>query len=371
MRSLILSLTAVCCLASVAWAQDFEAAGKHFAAAQDAFGARRYKTAAAEFEAAYGITKDPVLLYNIAESWEKAGDGRQAVGNYRQYLRLQPNAQDKAEVLKRVRAIEAKHYRLVDQSSPEDKPPPSADTAAPPATTTTAPATGTAAPATGTTAPATGTTAPAKGNTPPTGAAAPPTGNTAPPPPGNATGTPESTAPATGALSPPTSPPSPPSAATPEAAQPGAPPSPAVAPAPVEAPPPPGLLDEGPASKLRVGAWIGVASTLALLTAGAIFGLAAQSRGDEITRNLSYVSMTGQPNKFDAATGDTLSQLKSDGQLYNGLAIGFFSASAASAVATVVLFVVDAKRPKPPKHALGLQPLVGRNAAGLGLGGRF
>ena len=49
-------------------AQDFDAAGKHFSAAQEAFGAKHFKTAAAEFEAAYGITKDPVLLYNVAES---------------------------------------------------------------------------------------------------------------------------------------------------------------------------------------------------------------------------------------------------------------------------------------------------------------
>ena len=117
-----------------------------------------------------------------------------------------------------------------------------------------------------------------------------------------------------------------------------------------------------------------MASTLALLTAGAVFGLAAQSRGDEITRQLSYVSTSGQPNQFTSATASTLNQLKSDGNLYNGLGIAFFSASAASAVATVVLFVVEAKRPaetKPATHALRFAPAVGPNSAGLSLQGSF
>src|SRR5262245_6871969 len=122
MRRFFISVPLLCALCAGARAQDFAAAGKHFATAQEAFGAKRYKTAATEFEAAYAITKDPVLLYNIADSWEKGGDGKQAVANYRQYLRVQPNAQDKAEVQRRVRAIEAKRYRLVDQSAPEDKP---------------------------------------------------------------------------------------------------------------------------------------------------------------------------------------------------------------------------------------------------------
>ncbi len=124
-------------------------------------------------------------------------------------------------------------------------------------------------------------------------------------------------------------------------------------------------------TKLRVGAWIGVASSLALLTAGAILGLAAQSRADEINRRLSFVDMTGQPKKFDQSAQNDLTSLHDDGALYNGLAIAFYSAAAVSAVATVTMFVVDAKRPKPTTHAWRLAPVVGPNAAGLSLGGSF
>src|SRR5437763_9896331 len=118
-------------MSAPAMAQDFEAAGKHFSAAQEAFGATPFKTAAVEFEAAYGITKDPVLLYNVAESYEKAGDGKKAVASYKAYLREQPQAADKAEVQKRIKAIDAKGGKLANQSAPGDNPPTTAPTAPP------------------------------------------------------------------------------------------------------------------------------------------------------------------------------------------------------------------------------------------------
>lgn len=355
MRSLILTLVLGLGMTSVARAQDFEAAGRHFSSAQEAFGAQHFKTAAVEFEAAYAITKDPVLLYNVAESYEKAGDGRKAVANYKAYLHDQPNAQDKAEVQRRIKAIDARHGKLVDQSAPGDNPPTPATTTAPtpptPSTPSTPPPT---QPAPTLKEPAT---------------TAPPL----PPPPGTTTTLPQSTAPTQGGLSPPTPPPS---APTPEVVAPGpttTAPEPAAVPAATAPPaePPPGLLDEGPTTKMRVAAWIGVASTLAVLTAGAIFGLAAQSRADEISRRLSFVDMSGQPHKFDAGAQTDLQSLRDDGNLYNGLAIGFYSVAAVSAVATVVLFVVDAKRPRPTQHAWRVAPVVGKNAAGFALGGSF
>jgi hypothetical protein len=313
---------------SAAQAQDFEAAGKHFSAAQEAFGARHYRSAASEFEAAYGITKDPVLLYNIGESWEKAGDGRKAVASFKQYLKDQANAADKVDVQRRIKAIEAKKLKLVDQSAPGD---------GPPAATTMA-----------TTLPG-----PETSPTPPT----PPVAQASTPPPSTI----ESGAPPL-----PTTPTQPPPAAT----MPSQPPPAAPVPPPSEAPPP-GLLDEGPVSKMRVAAWIGVASTLALLTAGAIFGLAAQSRSDEINRRLTFVGTDGQPHKFDQSAQNDLTSLHDDGVLYNNLAITFYTLTAASAITTVALFVVDAKRPHPSKHAWRLSPVAGKNVGGLMFGGAF
>jgi hypothetical protein len=352
MRSILLSLALVLATASTARAQDFEAAGKHFSAAQDAFGKKHYKAAAGEFEAAYAISKDPVLYFNIGESWEKAGDGPKAIAGYRSYLASQSDAQDKGEVEHRIRAIEAKHGKLVDQSAPDDAPAlaqANTGTTNPTAGTSNSPATD-ASPTT-TTNPPSGTE-PAAGQTTPTNPP-PPTPPAATTPEAGATQTPTTTAQET--------------QVTPAQA--------AQADVPANKPPP-GILDEGPMSKLRVAAWIGVGATLALLSAGAILGLAAQSRSDEIGRQLSYVDTTNQPNKYDSATDATLANLRSDGQLYNALGIAFFSAAAASAVATTVMFVVDAKRPKTAKdRALqmtpSVAPIIGKSGAGFAATWRF
>src|SRR6185295_12539176 len=100
--------------------------------------------------------------------------------------------------------------------------------------------------------------------------------------------------------------------------------------------------------------WASVAATIALLTTGAILGLAAQSRADEISRRLNFVDSSGQPRQFDAGAKSDFDDLKSEGRLYNGLAIGFYSAAGAMAITTTVLFVVDWKQGKQRKAAQSL-----------------
>ena len=150
------------------------------------------------------------------------------------------------------------------------------------------------------------------------------------------------------------------------------PPSPEPEPVRVAEPakPPAGILDEPPATKMRIVAWVGVAVTVAVLTAGAIFGLAAQSRSDEISRRFSFVDSTGQPKPFDMTAQNDYNNLKSEGQLYNGMAIGFFAAAGALAVVTTVLFVVDYKHKKAERKSARrdiprMGPTFGKNAGGL------
>jgi hypothetical protein len=107
-----------------------------------------------------------------------------------------------------------------------------------------------------------------------------------------------------------------------------------------------------------------------VLTAGAIFALSAQARADEITRRLNFVDANGQPATFGAMAQSDYQNYKSDGQLYNGLAIGFFAGAGALAAATIALFVVDYKRPAV-KRAWNLAPSFGDKHAGLSLGWSF
>lgn len=136
---------------------------------------------------------------------------------------------------------------------------------------------------------------------------------------------------------------------------------------------PAGLVDDGPVSKMRLGAWVGVACTVAVLTAGAIFGLAAQSRADEVSRRLVFVDANNLPRKYDESARKDDENLRKEGKLYNGLAIGFYSAAGALAIMTTVLFAVDATRKsKSSKQARVLPvPLFTQGGAGLSLGGTF
>lgn len=322
MRTLALSLFSLILLLPAARAQDFEKAGKFFAAAQESFGKKHYTSAATLFQGAYDITKDPILLYNIGESWEKAGEAKKATSAYDAYLKAQPKAADRADVLKRVKAIKSKKQKLPNQSDPGDNPKAALAALEPPPT-------------------------------PP----APPTPPPAPPEPA-----------------------APPPQAKTELVKPTfeEPPKPAPAPPPEALPakesPQLSIIDDKPASKMRVTAWVGVAVTVAVLTAGAILSLAAQSRADEISRRFKFVDSMGQPKVFDATQQNDYNNLKDEGELYNNLGIGFFSAAGAAAIVTTVLFAVDYVREKdrPKKLSrLRLGPTFDKNGAGVAAGWSF
>lgn len=307
--------------AGPAAAQDFAAAGEHFAAAQEAFAKQDFTRAATEYQATYNITKDPALLYNIGESWQRAGDGPKAVAAYRSYLKDQPTATDRAEAERRIASIEA---ALSGKPAPE---------AAQPG----------AAPKTGET-PAIETT-----DKPPESV------------PGAATGkTPEAGQPGERTK--------PPEAAKPEPAKPEAS---AVTITPKEEPP----------TRLRTAGWIHIASAVALATAGAIVGLGAQSRADELRRRTTLL-IGDQPPVYDADQRDAYETLQRDGRAYNTASIVLLSVGGAAAVTGGALLIADLvkrgrdkareeqKSPKP-RWAGSLLP-DGRGVQALfGVGGSF
>ena len=93
---------------SSAWAQapDMERARARFEAGSQALQKGDYPRAELEFRAAYAITKDPLLFYNIGQSQQRRGHLEDAIKSYRAYLAGVPNADDRAEVESIIRAIE-------------------------------------------------------------------------------------------------------------------------------------------------------------------------------------------------------------------------------------------------------------------------
>lgn len=253
-----------------AQAQDFAAAGQRFATAQEAFARGDYARAAREFQAAYDITQDPSLLVNIGESWQRAGDNAKALAGYRGYLKAQPDASDRAEVERRVKAMESAGV----------------------------------------------TEGPAAPVAPPVGTA--PSADT-----GLVGG-----APATGLVT---------------AA---------------------GGSDR-PASTLRTVAWGGVALTVAVLTAGAVLGLGAQNRSDELVRR-TMVFVGGKPPIYTQSEREAYESLNSEGRAYNTAAITCYALAGASAVVSTALFITDYRRGKAPR-----QPAVAVSPSSLTLTWQF
>jgi len=304
-----------------AYAQDFAAAGQHFASGQDAFAQSKFELAAKEFQAAYDITHDPSMLVNIGESWQRAGDGKKALEGYRAYLAAQPQAPDRNEIEGRIKTIESALAGPAPGTTPGAGPPTSPPDQAP----------------TGVTPDQTGA---APGSTP--------GGETSP-----TAGQPATTKPGTIELPKPietTPAPGKDAAAKADAAA-----KPVVTPA------------ESPASGLRKAGWVTVAIAVALATSGAIVGLGAQDRADELHRRTTLL-LGNQPPVYDAGQAEAYTSLQSEGTAYNKASIALLSAAGVVAVTAAILFIADhVRRPKveaKPKGSWALLPTLLPSAAG-------
>jgi tetratricopeptide (TPR) repeat protein len=66
----------------------------------------RYEQAIELFRQAYEQRAYPELVYNTGQAYEKLGDTAHAIESFREYLKLAPNAEDRATVEKRIQALE-------------------------------------------------------------------------------------------------------------------------------------------------------------------------------------------------------------------------------------------------------------------------
>jgi tetratricopeptide (TPR) repeat protein len=121
MRTVLLVLVALL-ITSTASAQgpDLDRARRHFEAGSQAYSKGDYPRAEIEFRAAYAITKDPLLYYNIAQAQQRRGHLEDAIKSYRAYLAGVPDADDRADIDKLVRKLEA---QLAGPVAPPPPPP--------------------------------------------------------------------------------------------------------------------------------------------------------------------------------------------------------------------------------------------------------
>jgi hypothetical protein len=110
LRVVVLGVVVLGALPRVGLAQepDYASARMHYKAGLEAQAAGDFETAAKEFVAAYDITKDPKVFYQIARAYEAAGNKEAAVIYYRRYVAsAKPSDKDVADVKVKIEALEA------------------------------------------------------------------------------------------------------------------------------------------------------------------------------------------------------------------------------------------------------------------------
>lgn len=170
-------------------------------------------------------------------------------------------------------------------------------------------------------------------------------------------------------------------------AQPGAevepPPAPLTEPEPPEPPPAPLVTIEQPPKEivplpadtrglqrgLRGTAWVGVAATLSLVTAGIVLGVLTQQRSDALS--LSTVQQSGGlPPIYDAVQHQAYTDLQSQGQTFNNATIACFAVGGALALTSGILFW-NAARLQGKSKSLALRSIGVSAGGGMVLTGSF
>ncbi len=87
----------------------------HYNKGRELFTKGNYREAIKEFELAVEAKPHPFTYFNLAECYERLGDARARLRNLRAYLRMLPNAEDRASVLRVMTDLEAKLRRAEGQ----------------------------------------------------------------------------------------------------------------------------------------------------------------------------------------------------------------------------------------------------------------
>jgi hypothetical protein len=98
-------------------------ARRHFEEGTKAFNLGEFQRAVTEYKAAYNAKPDPVFLYNIAQAYRLGSDLANALFFYRSFLRNAPETPNRAEVERRIAALEK---QIAEQKALATAPPNSA-----------------------------------------------------------------------------------------------------------------------------------------------------------------------------------------------------------------------------------------------------
>lgn len=118
MRALVAAIAVLAAASSARGDGNIEQAKAYFQAGVEAYDQGKYEVALREFQHAHALSHSPALYFNMA-ACEEHMDHYQAAGLLlRQYLIEKPDADDKANVELRIKALEERDERLHKMTEP-------------------------------------------------------------------------------------------------------------------------------------------------------------------------------------------------------------------------------------------------------------
>jgi hypothetical protein len=120
----------------------------------------------------------------------------------------------------------------------------------------------------------------------------------------------------------------------------------------------PSFVDTEP-SWQRTAAWTSTGLALAFATAGAVLGLSAKSREEDVDNLLNYRDPNGEPVEFDESTQRRYEDLIDEGERLDKLSMVAFGVAGAATASAVIFFILDPdSRVNPEEEVSHLVPTV-------------
>ncbi len=125
----------------------------------------------------------------------------------------------------------------------------------------------------------------------------------------------------------------------------------------------------------RTAAWVSVGVAMAFVTSGAVLGLSASSREEDLANLVGFRNQDGTPSTYSGTIQDRYDSLVDEGKRLDTLSKISFGIAGAAVVSAAVFFVLEAKSPGKITTASSRRrmvvPVVTTNALGVSAGWEF
>ncbi len=120
----------------------------------------------------------------------------------------------------------------------------------------------------------------------------------------------------------------------------------------------------------KTAAWTSIGVSAAFLTAGAVLGLSAQSREEDLNTLIRFRNSADQPTSYDQTVSDRYKSLADEGDTLNTMSMVAFGVAGASAATAIVFFLLDDSPDESAGHTL-ISPTIGKGSYGVNAGWEF